>query len=160
MTEHKIKHDRTRIVESYRTLTTKETMKTVRVFIEKGKDGSYGAYMPDDNKLTYGVIGDGDSAAAAIEDFKAVYEDMKQAAQIEGRPFEEVNFNFSYDVPSFLAYYADLITFKGLARLTGVSAAQLSQYATGYRNPSPKTTAKIQAGLHHFAQELSQVVLL
>lgn len=49
------------------------TMKTVQVFIERGKDGSYGAYMPDDNNLPYGVIGDGDTAQAAIEDFKAVY---------------------------------------------------------------------------------------
>jgi len=44
-------------------------MKTVRVFIERGKDGSYGAYMPDDNDLTYGVIGEGDTAAEAIADF-------------------------------------------------------------------------------------------
>ena len=28
-------------------------MKTVRVFIERGKDGSFGAYMPDDNKLHF-----------------------------------------------------------------------------------------------------------
>ena len=77
-------------------------MRTVRVFIERGKDGSYGAYMPDDNNLSYGVIGDGMSAADAIADFKAVYEDMKQAAQAENRKFEEVNFVFSYDLPSFL----------------------------------------------------------
>lgn len=135
-------------------------MKTVRVFIERGKDGSYGAYMPDDNNLSYGVIGDGDSAAAAIADFKAVYEDMKLAAQQEGREFEEVNFSFSYDVPSFLLYYAGKLSYAGLAKLTGVSAAQLSQYANGYRNPSPKTTAKIQTALHAFGQELSQLQLV
>lgn len=44
-------------------------MKTVRVFIERGKDGTYGAYMPDDNNLSYGVIGDGETAADAIADF-------------------------------------------------------------------------------------------
>lgn len=135
-------------------------MKTVRVFIERGKDGSYGAYMPDDNNLTYGVIGDGETAAEAIADFKAVYEDMKASFQRNGEDFEEVNFTFSYDVPSFLVYYADLISFKGLAKLTGISAAQLSQYATGYRNPSPKTIAKIQSGLHSLGNELSQVVLV
>lgn len=98
-------------------------MRTVRVFIERGKDGSYGAYMPDDNNLSYGVIGDGATAADAIADFKAVYEDMKQAAQAENREFEGVDFAFSYDLPSFLVYYADLISYKGLARLTGISAA-------------------------------------
>lgn len=135
-------------------------MKTVRVFIERGKDGSYGAYMPDENNLSYGVIGDGDTAAAAIADFKAVYEDMKASYQKEGRPFEEVDFAFSYDLPSFLVYYADLISYKGLSKLTGIAPAQLSQYISGYRNPSPKTTQKIQNALHAFGNELSQLQLV
>jgi transcriptional regulator with XRE-family HTH domain len=75
-------------------------------------------------------------------------------------PFVEASFTFVYDVPSFLSYYGGLISFKGLAKLTGISAAQLSQYATGYRYPSQKTTAKIQEGLHTIAHELSQVVLV
>ena len=135
-------------------------MKTVRVFIERGKDGSYGAYMPDDNNLSYGLIGDGDTAAAAIADFKAVYEDMKEFYKKEGRPFEEVDFYFSYDLPSFLVYYADLISYKGLSKLTGIAPAQLSQYISGYRNPSPKTTRKIQAALNSFGNELSQLQLV
>lgn len=135
-------------------------MKTVRVFIERGKDGSYGAYMPDENNLSYGVIGDGDTAAAAIADFKAVYEDMKASFHKEGRPFEEVDFAFSYDLPSFLVYYADLISYKGLSKLTGIAPAQLSQYISGYRNPSPKTTQKIQDALHAFGNELSQLQLV
>lgn len=135
-------------------------MKTVRVFIERGKDGTYGAYMPDDNNLSYGVIGDGATAADAIADFKAAYEDMKSFFKEEGKPFEEVNFAFSYDIPSFLVYYADIISYKGLAKLTGVSAAQLSQYISGYRTPSPKTTEKIQTALHAFGNELSQLQLV
>ena len=135
-------------------------MKTVRVFIERGKDGTYGAYMPDDNNLSYGIIGDGDSATAAVADFKAAYEDMKSFFLEEGKPFEEVDFVFSYDIPSFLVYYADLISYKGLAKLTGISASQLSQYISGYRTPSPKTTEKIQAALHAFGKELSQLQLV
>lgn len=135
-------------------------MKTVRVFIERGKDGTYGAYMPDDNNLSYGIIGDGDSAAAAVADFKAAYEDMRSFFLEEGKEFEEVEFAFSYDIPSFLVYYADLISYKGLAKLTGISASQLSQYISGYRTPSPKTTQKIQAALHAFGKELSQLQLV
>lgn len=135
-------------------------MKNVRVFIERGKDGSYGAYMPDDNGLSYGVIGEGSTTSEAIEDFKAVYAGLKESAIAKGRKFEEVNFNFSYDIPSFLIYYADLISYRGLAKLTGISASQLSQYVSGYRTPSPKTTAKIQTALHSFGQELSQLQLI
>ena len=135
-------------------------MKTVRVFIERGKDGTYGAYMPDDNNLGWGVHGDGPTANDAIVEFKAEYEDMKSFFMEEGKPFEEVDFVFSYDLPSFLVYYADLISYKGLAKLTGVSAAQLSQYISGYRTPSPKTTEKIQTALHAFGKELSQLQLV
>lgn len=135
-------------------------MRTVRVFIERGRDGSYGVYMPDDNNLSYGVIGEGESASAAVEDFRNVYEALKQAAAAEGREFEEVDFALSYDLPSFLVYYADLISYKGLAKLTGISAAQLSQYISGYRTPSAKTTAKIQTALNAFGQELSQLHLV
>ena len=135
-------------------------MKTVRVFIERGKDGSYSAYMPDDNNLSYGVIGEGESADAAKEDFMAVYEAMKKAAAEKNRKFEEVEFNFAFDIPSFLGYYSDFISYKGLSKLTGVSAAQLSQYISGYRVPSHKTTEKIQNALHAIGNELSRLQLV
>lgn len=135
-------------------------MKTVRVFIERGKDGSFGAYMPDDNHLGWGVHGDGATANEAIANFKAEYDDMKAFFAEEGKPFQEAEFVFSYDLPSFLIYYADLISYRGLARLTGISPAQLSQYVSGYRSPSPKTTQKIQTALHSFGQELSQLQLV
>lgn len=134
-------------------------MKTVRVFVERGKDGTFGAYMPDDNGLSYGVIGEGATAAEAIADFNAVYESMKDSFAQRGLPFEEVTFKISYDVASFLSQYSPILTLRGLAKVTGVSAAQLSHYATGYRHPSPKTTAKIQEGIHRFAHELAALSL-
>lgn len=135
-------------------------MKKVRVFIERGKDGTYGAYMPDNNNLDWGVHGDGATANDAIAEFKLEYEDMKSFFKEEGRDFEEVEFVFSYDLPSFLVYYADLISYRGLAKLTGISAAQLSQYISGYRTPSHRTTQKIQTALHKFGNELSNLELV
>lgn len=135
-------------------------MRTVRVFIERGKDGTFSAYMPDENNLTYGVIGGGKTAAEAMADFKTSYEDIKASYQRRGKSFEEVDFAVSFDIPSFLVYYADLISYKGLARLTGIAPAQLSQYISGYRSPSPKTTAKIQAALNAFGSELSHLQLV
>jgi hypothetical protein len=85
---------------------------------------------------------------------------MKADAQAEGRPFEEVEFTFAYDLPSFLVYYADLISYTGLSRLTGISSAQLSQYISGYRTASPKTTSKIQTALNAFGDELSRLQLV
>lgn len=135
-------------------------MVQAKVFICRESDGSYSCYVDDKAPLNYGLVGEGKTVAEAIADWNGTYEAMKQGYVEDGRDFVEAEFSFTYDVPSFLAYYGGLITFKGLAKLTGISAAQLSQYATGYRNPSPKTAAKIQEGLRSFAKELSQVVLV
>lgn len=132
----------------------------VKVYIVREKDGSYSMYADDKAPLNYGLVGEGNTVEAAIDDWNATYAAMKESYAERGIEFVEAQFSFVYDVPSFLAYYSGLISFKGLAKLTGISAAQLSQYSTGYRNPSPKTTAKIQAGLHAIGKELSQVALV
>lgn len=135
-------------------------MRQVKVFIVREKDGSYSMYADEKAPLNYGLVGEGQTVEEAVADWNGTYEAMKESYAEKGLNFVEAQFSFVYDVPSFLAYYSGLISFKGLAKLTGISAAQLSQYATGYRNPSPKTTAKIQEGLHALAKDLSQVALV
>ena len=135
-------------------------MKKVKVFIVRESDGSYSSYMDDRANLPYGLIGEGSTVVEAMNEWNRAYDDMRKIFEEEGRNFPEVNFSFAYDVPSFLLYYAGKFSFAGLSKLTGVSAAQLSQYANGYRTPSPKTTAKIQAALHAFGQELTQLQLI
>ncbi len=135
-------------------------MKQVKAFIAREKDGTYSIFVDDKAPINYGLVGEGNTVEEAIADWNNTYEAMKNSYADDNMPFVEAQFSFVYDVASFLAYYGGLLSFKGLAKLTGISAAQLSQYATGYRNPSPKTTAKIQEGLHSLAKDLSQVALV
>ncbi len=135
-------------------------MKQVKAYIAREKDGTYSIFVDDKAPINYGLVGEGNTVEEAIAEWTRVYEEMKQSYADDNIPFVEAEFSFVYDVASFLAYYGGLLSFKGLAKLTGVSAAQLSQYATGYRNPSPKTTAKIQEGLHSLAKDLSQIALV
>ena len=132
-------------------------MKKVRVFIERASDGSYSAYMPDDNNLSYGIIGTGMSIDETISDFHDAYKGMKEHYADSGKYFEEVEFEFSYDIPSFLAYYSNRLSLAGLERITGVAQGQLSHYVTGRRRPSKKTIEKIQNALQNFGTELSHV---
>ena len=132
-------------------------MKKVRVFIERASDGSYSAYMPDDNNLSYGIIGTGMSIDETISDFHDAYKGMKEHYADSGKYFEEVEFEFSYDIPSFLAYYSNRLSLAGLERITGVAQGQLSHYVTGRRRPSKKTIEKIQTALQNFGKELSHV---
>lgn len=135
-------------------------MVQVKAFIAREKDGTYSIFVDDKAPINYGLVGEGNTVEEAIAEWHRAYEAMKQSYADDGMPFVEAQFTFVYDVASFLAYYGGLLSFKGLAKLTGISAAQLSQYATGYRNPSPKTAAKIQQGLHSLAKDLSQVALV
>lgn len=135
-------------------------MEQVKVFIVRESDGTYSSYMEEGANLPYGLVGEGATVAEALNEWNSAYADMRKLFEEEGREFVEAQFTFAYDLSSFLLYYAGKLTFAGLARLTGVSAAQLSQYANGYRNPSAKTTAKIQDALRAFGQELSQLQLV
>lgn len=129
----------------------------VNVFIELGNDGTYGAYTGGKNPLPFGVIGEGSTVAEAKQDFLDVVEAYK--ADGEKVP-DDVEFVFSYDVPSFLSYYSKRLSLAGLEHITGVAQGQLSHYVTGRRKPSKKTVEKIQSGLNTFGQELSHLHLV
>ncbi len=136
-------------------------MNKVKAFIERGTDGTYGVYVDlNDETLNYGIHGDGATKQEAIDSFMTAYEDMKKIYEKDGNPFVEAEFEFVFDVVSFLEYYNQFLTLAGLSKLTGINKAQLSHYIQGYRNPSPKTAEKIQTALHTFADELKGVQLV
>lgn len=125
----------------------------IQVLIERGKDGSYSAYIAGDNPLDFGAIGEGDTAEEAKTDFMNVIESFRD----DGCVPDDAEFVFAFDVPSFLAYYSNVLTLSGLSRLTGVAQGQLSHYVTGRRHPSAKTIIKIQEHINKFGKDLSMV---
>jgi len=130
----------------------------VKAFIERGNDGTYGVYVDlDENRLNYGVIGDGKTVNEAIADFEGCYEDMKKCFEKDKQDFQEVDFEYHYDTASFLNYITGKITLSGLQRITGVNQGQLSNYLNGYRRPSMRTIHKMERSLHSFGQEISQM---
>lgn len=132
-------------------------MKVV-VLIEKGLDGTYDAHFGEDTDLSLGLLGQGNTVQEAIDDFYAGKDEMKALYQDLGKSFpEDLEFEFKYDLPSFLRYYSKILSLAGLERLTGVNQGQLSHYISGYRKPGRKTTEKIEKALHQFGKEISQV---
>ncbi len=67
-------------------------MKRVKAIVERASDGTYSVYMDAD--MDYLITGTGSTAAAAIDTFKAGYEDIKRVYTEEGKPFTEVEFEF------------------------------------------------------------------
>ena len=132
----------------------------IKAYISREKDGTYSIYVDDDAPINYGLIGEGATVEQAMDEWRRSYEEMKQSYEKDNMPFVEATFSFVYDIPSFITYFGNLFSLRGLSKITGVSAAQLSQYATGYRNPSQRTATKIQNGLRLFANELSHLELV
>jgi len=135
-------------------------MKKVKAFIEIGNDNTYSVYVDlEDNTLNYGIHGNGNNIKEAVRDFLSAYQAMKDFFATKNEKFIEVEFEFHYDVASFLSYYGNIITLAGLQRLTGINQVQLSHYVTGRSKPTQKTTRKIETALHKFGQELSSLRL-
>ncbi len=130
--------------------------KKIIAHIECGTDGWYSVYQDED--LSFGFFGEGKSVKEAKEDFLAVFEAMRQDHLERTGENVEAEFEFVYDTSAFLQYYKGLLTLAGLARLTGINKAQLSQYVCGRRHPSPKTQERIKVSVLQFAEELSRAM--
>lgn len=129
--------------------------KKVHVVIERGTDGTYSAYIKED--APYGIIGEGNTVDETIKDFNTGYGEMRRCYEEDGKEFPELEFEYVYDLASFLQKYAYAFSLAGLSRIVGVSAGVLSHYLTGYRNPSEKTVKKIETALHHFGNEMQNL---
>lgn len=131
-------------------------MTKVTAVIERGGDGRYSIYI-EEKTYPYGIVGMGATVKEAVEDFRSGYDEMKEYVESTGAVFEEAEFSFKYDVPSFLQEFAFAFSLAGLERITGVNQKQLGHYISGYRKPSEKTIRKIEAGIHAFSSQLGAV---
>ena len=132
--------------------------KKINVVIERGIDGSFSAYIADDN-CEFGCIGEGKSVEETKADFMKAVGEMQEVYAEEGSKFPDVEFDFIYDMASFLNYYAYAFSLAGLARITGVNQGQLSHYVTGRRRPSKSTVKKIEQSLHDLQMRLVKLSL-
>lgn len=130
-------------------------MKVV-VIIERGADGTYGAYIANDD-MPFGVIGDGNTVAEAIDDFNNSIEEMRALYLEEGKKFPDIEIEYRYDTASFLQMYAYAFTLAGLERITGIHQKQLSHYINGIKKPRKRTIEQIEKRLHSFANEISAI---
>lgn len=131
-------------------------MKKIKSIIERASDGTYSVCTECTDDVNFVVDGIGETVEEAMADFLANYNGMKDACARLGEPIEDVEFSYSYDMASFLAYYSKAFSLAGLSRITGISQGQLSHYITGRRHPSEATKHKMQAGIQAFASDLSK----
>lgn len=129
----------------------------VKVIIERGIDGSFDANMEFLEDVPFGLLGQGKTVSETIADLNNSYAEMQAYYAEEGKQCPMLEFEFKYDVPSFLQYYAYAFTLAGLERITGVNQKQLGHYISGVRKPSERTIRKIEDRIHAFGEEISSV---
>ena len=130
-------------------------MKT-KAIIEIGKDMTYDVYT-DDEKLGFMVMGQGKTISEAKSDFLESVKEMSDLFHEERKEFdfEHLEFEYVYEITSFLKYSPFTLTW--LASATGINVKQLSHYTTGVRQPSRATREKIQMAVLAFTKDYQQV---
>ena len=116
--------------------------------------------MADTEDMSYLITASGRTLKIAMKDFLEGYEGMKEHYAEVGKEFEEVEFDFMFELPAFLQHYSQFFSLAGLERITGVNQKQLGHYISGYRHASQKTVRKIEDAVHKFGQELLAVKLV
>jgi len=127
----------------------------IKAFIEIGKNLDYDIWLDPEADTPFGLLGQGKTISEAKQDFMDCYEDMRNSYHRRGKEFPEIEFEFVYDIPSFLKYSPFPLTW--IEHNTGINKKQLSMYITKRRNPSNNTLRKIQDAVNLFLRDYSQV---
>jgi predicted RNase H-like HicB family nuclease len=128
-------------------------MEKLIVTITKGSE-DYSAWVENCPGL-YGVGNSVEQAKENLREGLALY--VKHNKILPDVLKGEYEWEYHFDVTSFLEYYSRIFSEPALERLTGINRKQLSHYISGYRKPSGRIVKKLDDALHHFAEELDQV---
>lgn len=128
-------------------------MEKLIVTIVRGNE-NYGAWIEN----IPGIYGQGDTVAEAKKNLQEgldLY--IKYNKDIPEVLNGEYEFEYHFDISSFLETYSKIFSKSALERMTGINQKQLFHYASGLRKPSERTVKKIDDAIHRFAEELNQV---
>lgn len=132
-------------------------MEKIIMVIEKSKD-FFDAYSENCD----GIYAAGDNVEAVKADAEEAIRLIKKKLPEDRWPTQikgEFEFEWKFDVPSFLEYYGGYLSLAGLERMTGIHQKQLSNYLHHRAVPRRKQADRIINGLHRFAREILSITL-
>lgn len=136
-------------------------MKKVNVVIGRVNEGEYVySVVMEAPEVPFGLNGTGRTVEEAKKDFLDAYKDIVELMEEEGRQYDELEFNYHYDIPSFLEYYAYALSLASLERISGINQRQLSHYINGTSKPRKSTVERFRKNLKAFAEDLQSVDLI
>ena len=117
------------------------------IIVEMAKDGTFSCYMKEDIEQAC-MVGFGKTAEECKNDLLSFYHECLD----DDSNFPVLEFEWKYDIASFLNYYSVLNTSQ-LAKVIGVNASLLRRYKSGAK-ASQKTYDKFALGIHRIGAEL------
>ena len=114
--------------------------------IECNSTGYYFVYTND--KFPFGFFGEGKTKETAIEDFLALFEEMRIDHQKRTGEDIDRTFEFVMDITAILNEVKKYSNFKALSEVTGIRKEVLAQYASGKRIPKEEQHMRIVNGIH------------
>lgn len=102
------------------------------------------------------VLGQGNSAKAAIANMLSGWEETKIDLKNAGIRIPELDIEYTFDVGALFNYY-DFINVAGVSREIGISEAVMRQYAVGSRKPSQERKQQIVQGIKSLAKKIEVV---
>ncbi len=124
--------------------------------VERGPgEKNFSCYMHVDS-VKAGVLGQGSTARAAMEDMLCGWEEAKADMKQDGIKVPDVEITFSFDIGSLFSYY-DFINVAGVSREIGINPSVMRQYAIGKRKPSADRKAAIVGGIRKLAHKMETV---
>lgn len=117
-------------------------MKKVTVVIESTPDGKFWGRTEQEINGDTMLNSCGDCVEAVKEDMDQCYSEAKQDAKEEGKDFEEVEFEYKYDLQSFFDYFS-FFNANELARRANINPSLMRQYKSGIKKAGEKTYSKL-----------------
>lgn len=128
-------------------------MKKIKITVEKTATG-FSAYASD----YPGVVSVGHTWEDIQIQFKEAFVLHIEGMAEDGEAVPtDYTLEFCLDIPQFFQHYK-VFNVTALANYLGLNPQLLHQYKDGHKQVSGKTSKKIIAGLHHFADELLSTV--
>ncbi|MBC7921658.1 MAG: hypothetical protein H7Z75_11300 [Ferruginibacter sp.] len=106
---------------------------------------------------------EGDSVPGVLENLRNLIADYfahegKNNPQWQGIRVEDIAFECVYDLASFFEHFKEL-KISTIAARAGINPNLLQQYVSGNKRASESQAKKIEAAVHHLANELRQIAL-
>jgi hypothetical protein len=105
----------------------------------------------------------GSSVPAVLENLRNLVDDYlahegKNHAQWQGVRPADLHFECTYDLTAFFEHFKEL-KISAIAARAGINPNLLQQYVSGNKRASESQAKKIEAAVHHLANELRQIAL-